>query len=182
MYINKYAVGIVFLLIPIISYSTIINVPDDYLTIQDGINAASNGDTILIADGIYTDVGNFNITWNAASKHLVIMSVNGPVNCIIDCQGKGRGFLLNRGHNTNDVINGLTITKGWAKTAYPYKDGGAILIKSASPQIINCMLLNNVAGDTSSSTTNSYYADGSKRYFGEPGLAISIPDIGYKLL
>ena len=33
--------------------ATIINVPDDYSTIQAGINASDNGDTVLIAQGIY---------------------------------------------------------------------------------------------------------------------------------
>lgn len=145
MYINKHVIIIVFLLIPEIGFSTIIHVPADEPTIQSGINAAGDGDTILIADGIYTGFGNFDITWNATYKHLVIMSVNGPTNCIIDCQGNGRGFILNWEHNTNDVINGLTITNGWANTSLV--GGGAILIKSASPQIINCILVDNSAGN-----------------------------------
>lgn len=145
MYIKKHAIVIVFLLIPRICFSTIIHVPADEPTIQSGINAAGDGDTILIADGIYKGFGNYNITWNAAYKHLVIMSVNGPTNCIIDCQGNGRGFILNWEHNSNDVINGLTITNGWANTYLV--GGGAILIKSASPQIINCILVDNSAGD-----------------------------------
>ncbi len=33
--------------------ATIIDIPDDYPTIQAGINAASNGDTVLIQPGIY---------------------------------------------------------------------------------------------------------------------------------
>ena len=33
--------------------ATIINVPDDYSTIQAGINASDNGDTVLIAEGTY---------------------------------------------------------------------------------------------------------------------------------
>ena len=33
--------------------ATIINVPDDYSTIQAGINASDDGDTVLIAQGIY---------------------------------------------------------------------------------------------------------------------------------
>ena len=33
--------------------ATIINVPEDYSTIQAGIDASDNGDTVLIAQGIY---------------------------------------------------------------------------------------------------------------------------------
>ena len=32
--------------------ATIINVPEDYSTIQAGIDASDNGDTVLIAQGI----------------------------------------------------------------------------------------------------------------------------------
>ena len=31
----------------------VIQIPEDYETIQEGINAAENGDTVLVADGIY---------------------------------------------------------------------------------------------------------------------------------
>ena len=33
--------------------ATIINIPTDYSTIQDGISASVDGDTVLVADGTY---------------------------------------------------------------------------------------------------------------------------------
>ena len=34
-------------------FATTINIPSDYTTIQAGINASDDGDTVLIAQGIY---------------------------------------------------------------------------------------------------------------------------------
>lgn len=132
------------LLIPVLSYSAIWYVPVDYPTIQAAVNAAGDGDTILIGNGLYSGPGNIDIQWDATIKHLVIMSENGRDHCTIDCMEGGRGFTLNNGQDHRDVIDGLTITNGNGGSA-----GGAILIDSTSPRIINCMLLNNTAfGDT----------------------------------
>jgi parallel beta-helix repeat protein len=58
------------------STSNIIYVPDDYSTIQQAVNAANSGDTIIVRDGIYNE----NIDVN---KRLRIRSENGSANCIV---------------------------------------------------------------------------------------------------
>ena len=40
--------------------ATILNVPDDYPTIQIGIDASANSDTVLVMPGIYFEHINFN--------------------------------------------------------------------------------------------------------------------------
>jgi len=136
------AISIAFFLIPALAYPATIHVPDDHSTIQAAIDAASDGDTVLIADGTYSGAGNIGIEWDATNKHLVIMSEHGRDHCIIDCMEEDRGFLLNNEQDHRDVIDGLTITDGYGGG----NAGGAILIDSASPRIINCMLLNNTTG------------------------------------
>ena len=133
---------LVLLLIPALSYGAIWHVPVDYPTIQDAVDAAGDGDTILIGDGVYSGPGNIGIQWDATIKHLVIMSENGRDHCTIDCMEEGRGFALKNGQDQWDVIDGLTIINGYGGG----NAGGAILIDSASPRIINCMLLNNTTG------------------------------------
>ena len=34
-------------------FSATITIPDDYVTIQEGINESSNGDTVMVQPGIY---------------------------------------------------------------------------------------------------------------------------------
>jgi len=55
--------------------ATIIHVPQEYPTIQAGIDAAVDLDTVLVADGIYTGYGNRDIDF--FGKDIVVMSKNG---------------------------------------------------------------------------------------------------------
>jgi pectin methylesterase-like acyl-CoA thioesterase len=50
-------------------------VPTNYDTIQAAINAANNGDTVWVKDGIYTGANNKNLTW--IGKRITVRSVNG---------------------------------------------------------------------------------------------------------
>lgn len=140
MNVHGFIICMVLVLWPICSYAAELRVPGEHPNIQVAIDAAADGDTILIADGTYSGAGNIGIHWDATNKHLVIMSENGREHCIIDCQHEDRAFLLNQGQDRRDVIEGLTITNGKV-----YGAGGAIYILSASPTIRNCLLENNHA-------------------------------------
>ncbi|MCP4679609.1 MAG: hypothetical protein GY854_29775, partial [Deltaproteobacteria bacterium] len=73
----------------------VINVPAEQPTIQEGINAAATGDTVLIADGTYTGEGNRDISFGG--KAITVTSVNGAESTIIDCEYSGRGFIFDNG-------------------------------------------------------------------------------------
>ncbi len=118
-----------------------INIPLDYSTIQEGIDAArlGHGDTVLVANGIYTGPGNVDLYIHG--KDLVLISENGPVHTIIDCQADSlnfhQGVLFHWGESNSSILEGFTITNGY------HGYGGAISIMDAEPIIRNCIFLSN---------------------------------------
>ena len=75
----KVIITILTLLTPLILSAATIRVPDDYAKIQDALEAAQNGDVVLLADGTYT--GTNNVDLHFAGKAITLKSENGPENC-----------------------------------------------------------------------------------------------------
>ncbi|HUU97115.1 MAG TPA: right-handed parallel beta-helix repeat-containing protein [Phycisphaerae bacterium] len=116
----------------------------DYRTIQEGIDAAGDGDEVVVCDGTYTGAGNKDLDFHG--KAITVRSENGPDNCIIDCQADEfdlhRGFHFHSGETPLSLVEGLTITNGYAG------DGGGIYCTEGSgPTISNCVVTNNTAHD-----------------------------------
>lgn len=126
-------------LLLVISASAVstIHVPDPdkaILTIQDGINAARNGDTVLVADGTYYEQINFQ------TRLITVKSANGPEKCIIDGGGNHRGVTFEMGEGPAARLEGFTIQNCEAS------EGGGIHIQAqSSPTIANCIIQWNYA-------------------------------------
>jgi predicted outer membrane repeat protein len=106
-------------------------------TIQKGIDLASNGWMVLVADGIYVDVGNKDLDFGGKAIHL--KSAGGA---IIDCEDSGRGFYFYSGETLNSIVDGFTIQNGNVSSPAA---GGGIYCDGSSPKIINCTITNNKA-------------------------------------
>ena len=82
-------------------------------TLQAAITAAANGDIIVVADGVFTGVGNRNVDFNG--KQLVLQSENGPDDCIIDCQGTfvdiHRAFVFQNGETEDADLLGTSLAR-----------------------------------------------------------------------
>jgi len=118
--------------------AAVIHVPLDQLTIQAGIDVAVSGDTVLVANGVYTGDGNRDISFGG--KDITVRSVNGPAACIIDCQGEAgdphRGFHLSSGETSLSLIEGFTIRNGYVVGASPDGSGGGILLMDGAEATI----------------------------------------------
>ena len=117
-----------------LSYAAVIEVPDDQPTIQSGIDAAENGDTVLVVDGIYRGEGNVNIDFKG--KLITLKSENGPEATVIDCEAtpNTRGFIFQNEETNESVLDGFTIKNG------RHDLGGGISCNTASPTIKNCII------------------------------------------
>ena len=123
-------------------FAAMIHVPADQPTIQSGIDAAENGDTVLVSDGIYTGAGNVNISFSG--KQITVKSRSGAEATIIDCEetANTRGFAFESKETHDSVLDGFTIKNGVQDL------GGGIYCHTASPTIKNCVITENRATAT----------------------------------
>jgi hypothetical protein len=119
----------------------------DYPTIQAALDASANQDTVLLADGTFTGVGNRDLRF-AGVWRVTVRSMSGdPTTCIIDCEGSAaephRGFTLTDGDPPQELIEGITIINGFVTTSPEYTYGGGILCDSETEiDISNCIISN----------------------------------------
>jgi hypothetical protein len=131
-------VAIVLSLIVSVS-ATQLKVPSAYSTIQAGLNAASSGDTVLVAAGTYTE----NIIWPDVNG-IKLISAGDSSNTIIDGSGTSSVIYMNPSSATIDtttLIQGFKITNGGGVS----NGGGMSIIGGSSPLLSNLRVSNNQA-------------------------------------
>jgi hypothetical protein len=123
--------------------SCTIYVPLDYPTIQQAINAASDGCTILVSSGTYTE----NIYFSGKAITVKGAGSSGVCGCPQEGSNKvtingmylGSVVTFNSGETRNSILEGFTITNGYAP------EGAGIFIENASPTIKDCVIHENTA-------------------------------------
>jgi len=125
-------------------------VPRDFATIQDAIDAASKGDIVEVSPGTYTGDGNWDIDFKG--KAITVRSSSGPGQTTINCTEGHRGIYFHGGEKRNSVLRGFTIkgavlsgseipsenSKWNPSPAHPI--GGGIYCENSSPSIIDCVI------------------------------------------
>jgi len=105
----------------------------DCTTISRGIGRAAEGDTVLVAPGVYTGVENTQIDFRG--RNVVLMSEQGPELTVIDASN-ARAFHFHTGESSASVVDGFTVRDGSTQG----EPGAGFLIENASPTIRNCVI------------------------------------------
>jgi hypothetical protein len=128
-----------------------LHVPSQFRTIQAAIDAAEAGDTVIVADGVYTGDGNRDVSF--LGKAITVRSANGPAACIIDCEASQedphRGFHFGNAETPESVLDGFTIRNGstpQGAIADEFNGAGILMNNHASPTIRNCVITDCWAG------------------------------------
>ncbi|MCI0364994.1 MAG: right-handed parallel beta-helix repeat-containing protein [Phycisphaerales bacterium] len=116
--------------------ATILNVPADFATIQAAINAAVNGDEVLIAPGTYV-ASQLGLT--LTNKAITLRGSGGAAVTIIQAFAPSSQILVMLQVEADTVLDGLTFNSGGS-----FLDAGVVGI-SGHPTLMNCVFQNATA-------------------------------------
>lgn len=148
------------------AYATVIEIPGDYPTIQDGIDFSVDGDTILVQPDVYFETLNYN------GKNVIVASLFLTTNDLsfihstfIDADSMGTTVLFENSEGQGASLVGFTIVGGLAAfgggilctdnaapsikfdvirlNAANQGGGGIACVESSSPLVQNCVIYNN---------------------------------------
>ncbi len=118
-------------------YSTILNVPGTWATIQIAIDVAIDADTVLVQPGVYYE--NIDYDGKLITIGSLFLTTQNPAyiaSTIIDGNNSGRVVTINSGEDDTTVLCGFTIT-----------NGSGILCDFSSPNLDNLIVSGNSAGN-----------------------------------
>jgi hypothetical protein len=151
----------IFLSIPALGAT--LRVPADYGSVQAGIDAAAEGDTVLVAPGIYviTEPINFNRLHDPADaasppvKNICVKSQGGAEATTIRMSDGPLSFdrasvvIFENGEGNASTLEGFTLMRGkgskWGSAPPILRGGGLLCTDGSAPTLANCTISGNRA-------------------------------------
>ncbi len=162
---EQIAAVVMILVLNCMAKATVVDVPSDQPTIKAAISAAADGDTVLVADGMYLE--NVQIRTKKivlASQFILDGSTDHILNTIINgsapsSSDTGSCIIIAGSAASQSVVRGFTITGGtgtrWLdiSDSHIYREGGGILIEAENVKVYDNIIANNAATDVSGSSS-----------------------------
>jgi predicted outer membrane repeat protein len=122
------------MIIPALGFADVLEVPGQYPSIQEAIDAAKTGDTVLVDPGTYNE----NIDFKG--KEITVQSSAGSATTIIDGGQLDSVVIFSSGETASSVLEGFELTNGFAD-----EGGGIHCSNNSHPTINDCLIRNNEA-------------------------------------
>jgi len=117
-----------------LAYAESLDVPVDYSTVQAAIDAAVDGDEVVVAPGVYHEHLEF------LGKAITLRSEAGPEVTILDGNFDGRVVHIHSSEGRDSVLQGFTIRRGNASF------GSGVKVFESSPTIVDNIFEDNNGG------------------------------------
>jgi len=129
---------------------------DPFLRVQTGLNAAADGDTVLLRPGRYT--GAMNRELAVPDRRVVLMGGGPPEDVVLDGEGIARLLVLGPGAGEIE-LRCLTFRGGF----HPER-GGAVLVEGAAPRFVGCRFTGNAVGEDPAAAGAAVWSDGGPTF------------------
>ena len=174
----KLFVTIIFLtaLLSVTALADIIAVPGDQPTIQAGIDSASAGDTVLVADGTYPEQINFrgkaitvasHFILDGDTSHIAATSITGSTAAHPD---SGSVVYFISGEDTTSILSGLSVSGGSGTVIPPVftgddRAGGGIYCFNSGAKITHCRISGNQISGVGHASGGGIFASAFTDFF-----------------
>ncbi|MBT8484083.1 MAG: hypothetical protein HKO59_02510 [Phycisphaerales bacterium] len=114
-------------------------VPADHATIQAAIDAANDGDVVVVSPGTYPEMIDFD------GKPITVRSTGGALVTTINAKGAGSVVTCDDAETDDTVLDGFTLTGGIGTLLGGLRSGGAILNSISDATFRNLIITGNTA-------------------------------------